>query len=351
MTIKEKILAIAKQKGKVTVADLAQHFSASRQYLNRLIKGLVTDGKLIKFGVTRYAFYVLPAQAKAHQEVFSAQYLKTFKNKDLEEHKVFAQIERAFPKLKKLPDNINSIFTYAFSEMLNNAIEHSKSARIGVEVSLSGKMLTFIIQDSGIGVFRNVMRERKLRSEFEAMQDILKGKTTTMPKSHSGEGIFFTSKAGDLFTLDSFGYQMIVDNNLPDVFVKTVKKLKRGTRVTFQISLKSKQHLDAVFKQYTNLAGGSDYGFDKTEIRVKLYALGGVHISRSQARRVLAGLEKFKIIVFDFAKVPTVGQAFADEVFRVFHRKYPRIKLEVEHMAEGVRFMVERAQHEAEVSR
>jgi ERCC4-type nuclease len=59
---------------------------------------------------------------------------------------------------------------------------------------------------------------------MEAIQDILKGKTTTMPKSHSGQGIFFTSKSGDLFILDSFGYQVIVDNKIPDVFVKTVKK-------------------------------------------------------------------------------------------------------------------------------
>ena len=76
---------------------------------------------------------------------------------------------------------------------------------------------------------------------------------------------------------------------------------------------------------------------------MKLYIIGGVHISRSQARRVLAGLEKFKVIVFDFNKVPTVGQAFADEVFRVFHHKYPQIKLEVENMTDGVKFMVERA--------
>lgn len=116
----------------------------------------------------------------------------------------------------------------------------------------------------------------------------------------------------------------------------------------FKMSATSERHLSEVFKKYTNLAGESGYGFDKTEIRVKLYAIGGVHISRSQARRVLSGLEKFKIIIFDFDKVPTVGQAFADEVFRVFHHKYPQIKLEAENMDEGVKFMVERAQNEAE---
>lgn len=351
MLTKEQILKIANQKGKLYSKDLVDQFRVSRQYANLLISALIAEHSLIKLGSTRKAFYVLPEYAKAHQEIFPLRYTKSFKNEGLEEHRVLAQIEETFPTLKNLPENVRSIFTYAFSEILNNAIEHSKSVRVGVEVSVQKKILSFIIQDSGVGVFRNVMKERKLKSELEAIQDILKGKTTTMPKSHSGEGIFFTSKAADVFILDSFGYQLIVNNEISDVFVKTVKKIKKGTRVMFKISATSDIHLNEVFKKYTNLSEESDYGFDKTEILVKLYTIGGVHISRSQARRVLAGLEKFKIIVFDFEKVPTVGQAFADEVFRVFHHKHPHIKLEVENMDVGVEFMVERAQNEAEASK
>ncbi|MFH1188391.1 MAG: DUF4325 domain-containing protein [bacterium] len=343
MLTKDYILNITKEKGKLYSKDLVEQFNVSRQYINLLISGLIADNKLIKLGSTRKAFYVLPEYAKDHQEIFPPQYVKAFKNEGLEEHKVFDELERTFPTLRNLPENVRSIFTYAFSEMLNNAIEHSGSVRIGVEVSVDKKMLSFTIQDSGIGVFRNVMKKRGLDSELEAIRDILKGKTTTMPKSHSGEGIFFTSKAGDVFILDSFGYQLIVDNEMPDVFVKTVQKIKRGTHVSFKIAVGSDRHLNEVFKKYTDVAGEDGYGFDKTEIRIKLYTVGGVHISRSQARRVLSGLEKFKIVVFDFDKVPTVGQAFADEVFRVFHHKYPKIKLEVENMTGGVKFMVERA--------
>jgi hypothetical protein len=112
------------------------------------------------------------------------------------------------------------------------------------------------------------------------------------------------------------------------------------------LSTSSSLHLNDVFNKYTNIGAESDYGFDKTEVRIKLYTIAGIHISRSQARRVLAGLEKFKVILFDFDKVPVIGQAFADEIFRVFHRKYPDIKLETENMDEGVKFMVERAQNE-----
>jgi len=143
--------------------------------------------------------------------------------------------------------------------------------------------------------------------------------------------------------LDSFGYQLIINNKIPDVFVHKTKKIKRGTKVVFKIDIVSTQHLNDVFGQYTNQTEDSNYGFDKTMIQIKLYTFGGVHISRSQARRVLAGLEKFKVIVFDFNKVPLVGQAFADEIFRVFHNKHPKIRLETQNMNEGVKFMVERA--------
>ena len=70
--------------------------------------------------------------------------------------------------------------------------------------------------------------------------------------------------------------------------------------------------------------------------------MGGVHVSRSQARRILTNLYKFRSIIFDFDKVPMVGQAFADEIFRVFHNKYPDIKLKAINMNEAVQFMIGR---------
>jgi anti-sigma regulatory factor (Ser/Thr protein kinase) len=347
MITKEAILKLARQNGKVLTADLTAEFNVSRQYASRLIGDLVRAGQLLKAGETRSAFYVLPEYASKHPQIQPFRFARTFKNAGLQELKVVEQLDQALPRLKKLPENIRSIFTYAFSEMLNNAMEHSGSKTIHMEAAIEKKMLSFTVDDYGVGVFRNVVQQRKLKSEFEAMQDLLKGKTTTMPQMHSGEGIFFTSKAGDLFVLDSFGYRLIVNNELPDVFFEKTDKIKKGTRVTFQVKTTSRRRLNAIFQKYTNIGVESDQGFDKTEVKIKLYTLGGVHISRSQARRVLAGMEKFRVIVFDFDKVPLVGQAFADEIFRVFHHKYPHIRLETEHMTEGAKFMVERAKAEA----
>lgn len=341
----QKLLEIIEQKGKITSSELVGTLGVSRQYVNHVIAELIADQKVVKVGGTRNAFYVSKEYVLKHPSILPTVLKKTYKNKDLEEHRVLMEIEEKFPRLAELPENLKSIFTFAFSEMFNNAIEHSCSKTIHIEVAIRNNTLSFVVEDSGIGVFKNIMKKKALMSEVEAIQDLLKGKTTTMPKSHSGEGIFFTSKSADMFILDSFGYQLTVTSKGPNI--KTVLMQKRGTRVIFEISVDSKLHLADVFKRYTNLAKGGDHGFDKTEIRVKLYTMGGVHISRSQARRILFGLDKFKIIVLDFEDVPVVGQAFADEIYRVFKNTHPTIEIKEENMSRGVQFMVERAKNEA----
>lgn len=351
MKNKKKILDIITQQGRTTSRNIISKLGVSRQYVNIVLSELITEKKIIKIGNTRYSFYVSLPFSEKHPEIFPSIFKKTYKNKLLEEHKVLIEIEERFPQLMSLSENVRSIFTFAFSEMFNNAIEHSQSKNISIEVSIRAGILSFVVLDSGVGVFRNIMKKRGLSREIEAIQDLLKGKTTTMPKSHSGEGIFFSSKSADLFVLDSFGYQLIVNTKKENVSIKDVSIKKRGTKVIFEVDTKSQRHLDQVFKKYTNLSEKSDYGFDKTEIRVKLYTASGIHISRSQARRILSGLEKFKIILLDFENVPIVGQAFADEIYRVFQNKYPDIKIEEENMSEGVHFMIERAKNEANVGK
>jgi anti-sigma regulatory factor (Ser/Thr protein kinase) len=346
MLTKDKILQKARRKGQIRTSDFTRAFDVSRQYVSLLIAQLIETKQLIRIGSTKNAFYVLPEYAKNHPQVLPQIFFKRLKNTNLEEHKILAEIEEKLPQISGLKEPIRNIFTFAFSEMLNNAIEHSKSRSISVEISVTDDDLWFIVNDSGIGVFRNVMRKKKLKSEIEAIQEILKGKTTTIPKSHTGQGIFFTSKAADIFILDSFGRQMTVNNKDHDIGIKKIGVIKKGTRVIFRIKTNSHKHLSDVFKKYTNLANEGDYGFDKTEIRVKLYTTSGINISRSQARRILHGLDKFKIILFDFDKVPMVGQAFADEIYRVFHNKYPDIRLQEVNMGEAVKFMVERAKNE-----
>lgn len=53
--------------------------------------------------------------------------------------------------------------------------------------------------------------------------------------------------------------------------------------------------------------------------------------------------KNFKVLVLDFDKVPTIGQAFADEIFRVFTAKHPGVEIRCVNMNENVEFMIKRA--------
>lgn len=339
MDTKEKIKLFLRKKKRATSTEIARHFRFTRQYASQMLRIMVNAGEVVKFGSTRAAFYTLPELA---DEVGPAALSRRFRNKNLKEHEVFNELIANFPVFTRASENVRSIVHYAFSEMLNNAIEHSQSKDIEIKLESDHQVIRFVVSDFGIGVFRNVMQKRQLKSELEAMQDLLKGKITTDPKAHTGEGIFFTSKAADRFVLESFGYKMVVDNLIPDVFFQQEKRVNRGTRVTFALSRASERHLNEIFQQYQSKPGS--YAFDKTEIRVRLFTMGAVYVSRSQARRVLVGLEKFNKIILDFERVPNVGQAFADEIFRVFQSRHPKISVVPIHMNEAVRFMIERVE-------
>lgn len=78
----------------------------------------------------------------------------------------------------------------------------------------------------------------------------------------------------------------------------------------------------------------------KTLIPLKEVCPYGEPIARSQARKVVQGVEQFKQVEFDCSGIDFMGQGFADEVFRVFQNKYPEIQLEVTNANETVLGMV-----------
>ena len=345
-TAEQKIIRFLERHNSSTTPRIAAFLGVSRQRAFTILSILVRDGKVVRTGKRRGTQYLLPQGTLA----ISGRLDLALKNDGLKEHEVLMEIRERFLPLKLAAENIKSIFDYAFSEMLNNAIEHSHSQNISVSVFVAGRtassepsQFSFIVRDMGIGAFRNLMKKRGLSSELEAMQDVLKGKVTTAPEAHSGQGIFFTSKAADRFSLRSYGWEMRIDNTIPDIFFLEDTNPIVGTEVRFDIAYRSGRHLIDVFRAFESEDGSQD--FDRTEIHVRLFTHGTVHMSRSQARRILVGLENFKRVTLDFDRVPTIGQAFADEIFRVFRLRHPTIRINATNANEAVRFMIERVDY------
>src|SRR5690606_33075114 len=88
----------------------------------------------------------------------------------------------------------------------------------------------------------------------------------------------------------------------------------------------------------------NDYRFDKTVVPVKLLQYGDDHlVSRSQAKRLLQRFDRFRTVVLNFEGVESIGQAFADEVFRVFPSQHPEVEIIPVQANEQVMRMINRA--------
>jgi anti-sigma regulatory factor (Ser/Thr protein kinase) len=234
----------------------------------------------------------------------------------------------AAPNIGKLSENVLSIWNTGFTEMFNNAIDHSAGTEIVVEIRKTAINAEMEIRDNGIGIFKKVQAAANLPDERQAILELTKGKFTTDRTKHSGEGIFFTSKMFDSFD--------ILSGNLS--FTGTQPPTgSPGTTVWMKLNDESTRRPIDVYNAFSV----ADFGFDKTNVPIKMARLAGERlVSRSQAKRVLARIGEFKVAVFDFAGVEMIGQAFADEIFRVFHNAHPDIDLEAVNAAPEVLNMI-----------
>ena len=67
-------------------------------------------------------------------------------------------------------------------------------------------------------------------------------------------------------------------------------------------------------------------------------------ISRAEAKRLLQRIDRFRCVVLDFDQVSSIGQAFADEIFRVFANEHPEVQIFPVHATGEVQQMIRRAE-------
>ena len=234
------------------------------------------------------------------------------------------------------------VWAYGFQEMLNNAIDHSSGGKVIVDVERTTTSTEMSIVDDGYGIFKKIKDSLGLEDERHAVFELSKGKLTTDPDNHTGEGIFFTSRMFDRFTITSGSVHFAHRSPGEEYWVLENDEHVTGTWIRMKLSNDARRTPQEVFDAFT---GDDEYGFNKTVVPVDLARYGDdALISRSQARRVLARLDRFNTVLLNFKNVDQVGQGFADEVFRVFSRNHPGIELIPINSNRTVMSMIRRAQ-------
>lgn len=226
------------------------------------------------------------------------------------------------------------IWEYVCAEILNNAIEHSGGSRLTIKMCRNCLYSNVLIVDDGIGVFRSIqdaMRKQGWDNPglADALVELYKGKYTSKPESHSGEGIFFSCKLADQFAL--FSDATVMRSGVQEPLEITTHRLlayasriqKIGTMVCLQLANDSARKIKDIFDLYADI----DKGVIRTRIPVREACVTGNPVARSQARRICHRLEEFKEVVLDFSGAEMMGQGFADEMFRVYVKAHPEVTL------------------------
>ena len=311
-------------------ARLQREFLVSRPTAHNYLRRFVEEGLIVRTGLGRY-------------ELGRARYRFPHSVAGLAEDTVWMHEIR--PRIDDLPPNVVELWHYGCTEMINNVIDHSESPQVVVELERSAADVRMVILDQGIGIFRKIARGLGLEDERHAVLELSKGKVTTDPAHHTGEGIFFSSRAFDSFRILSGGVYFEHETRDGSDWIlgdEQPQNIREGTTVFLELKNDATKRLQDIFDAYAT--DTQDYRFDRTVVPVKLLQYGDDRlVSRSQAKRLLTRFERFRTVILDFEGVESVGQAFADEVFRVFPAEHPTVELLAVNTNEQVARMMSRA--------
>jgi anti-sigma regulatory factor (Ser/Thr protein kinase) len=328
--IRQFMLQLCRGKARNVAAETARHFGITKQAASRHLQILEHEGKVASSGRGNVKLSWL---APLHQHTWS------FPLTNLREDIVWR--ENIAPLLADLPENVRDMWHYGMTEMVNNAIDHSEGTELRVHFSRNALETEVWISDNGEGIFHRIQRLAGLYDPREAILELAKGKFTTDPANHSGEGIFFTSRTFDTFAIMSrtlcFSHQAEQGN---DVLIDDEKDMP-GTHIFLRLDNGSTRTIKSVYDQF---AEPDEFSFNKTVVPVRLARHEGEKlVSRSQAKRLVSRFEKFKTVMLDFAGVEEIGQGFADEIFRVFGTAHPEVQLIPINVTTEVQQMIVRA--------
>ncbi len=299
--------------------DIASYASdklgITRQTAHKYLKEFISDGFVHGSGKTKGAQYeFVPVKHK-----FELPMDQVKSESDI-------WIGSIIPILPEMAENVRSICAYGFQEMLNNVIDHASATKVIIEIKYTLYSIKFWVVDNGVGIFNKIQRDLKLATAQQSILELAKGKFTSDPVRHSGEGIYFTSRMYDDFAILSGTLRFFGHDKDDWIFDCPKRDDIEGTSVFMEIIRNSTRTMESVFSQFTTET--EDHDFRKTKIPLKLMQYEGESlVSRSQAKRLMVRADKFIEVILDFEGIKFIGQAFADEIFRVFRNQHSDVNI------------------------
>ena len=244
-----------------------------------------------------------------------------------DEFRVWSQRMRPMLEEARIEAPVIEVLEYVCTEMLNNVLDHSGGRAAEVALDWDAQSVVVEIGDDGRGIFASLRTALGAESDADAAMLLLKGKVTTDPDRHTGEGLFFSARVCEGFELQSGSTGLRLTGSTHPWSFETAEPPVQGTRLSFRVSRSAPSRLREVFDRF---CPQPELQFSRTEVSVGLMQQAeGALVSRSQGKRLVMGLERFSAVTLDFTGVQGIRQGFADEVFRVWANAHPAIELDV----------------------
>lgn len=315
-------------------AHLAERLGVGRRSALALVRKLVEAQWLVREGT--------PRQTR-HAPGALRQVIRHYPVDGLQED---AAWRRDFAPQFDLPAHVARMAQHVFTELLNNAADHSGGTQVTVSMRQTPLQVQLLVSDNGRGVFDAIQQAFGIDEPALAMLELAKGKLTSQPDRHSGRGLFFAAKLADVFDLHANEAAFAQRDWQRDRWVAGRPACRRGSSIYVAICLDTSRTLDAVLKRYS--LDGDGIGFDHTVVPLALATSPQAGLeSRALARRVAARLPQFKRAVLDFDGLTDMGHGFADELWRVFARQHPGLELVPTNMSPHIAALVASARAQA----
>ena len=321
------ITAAAVQHGASLPAHLMQRLGITRRAANAQLKALVAAQWLRVSGAGRTA---------RHAPGALRQVVQRYPLATLQEDLPWRQ---DFAPFFELPPEVERLLRHAFTELLNNAVDHSGGQTVTVSLRQTPLQVQLLVSDDGCGIFERIAQGFGIQEPRLALLELSKGKLTSDPGAHCGHGLYVTARLADVLCLhaNGVGFQRRAWESQP--WRDSYAAVQGGTSVYVAITLDTPRRLEQVLGGYALEPGG--YAFERTEVPLQLLAQAQVLASRAEARRAVARLDQFRRADINFSGIRDVGQGFADEMFRVYRRRHPGVELVPQGMTPQVAAMVE----------
>lgn len=245
---------------------------------------------------------------------------------------------RDFRPCFELSRHVTQLMGQAFTELLNNAAEHSGGTQVSVSLRQTPQQLQLLVADDGVGLFQHLRETVAIDDPMLALLELSKGRLTSQPLHHCGHGLFLSARLADVFHVQANGESwMTRDGDGSGWQRQRLGPARPGTTIYLSVACDTLRTLDAVLNDWRADAEAADFSRTAVPLRLLAGADGQAMLhSRADARRVTHRLTAFALAELDFEGIEAIGPAFADELLRVWGSSHPEVQLKLSNAAPGV---------------